>query len=163
MPETVITAHCLQRQWYREIIRGYHGTGSKQLSEQKQHLRRPIEELPRFNDRNIEEVTQAVFEDLSYRHLDDVSVEAPVPSEDIHDPAEVEAEEIMRQAEWYFQDIETRVLHNHHTKSFLVPAYLKSMNDEFYSVKVGSCNCTSGIPCVHWVVVPDACFDSKVE
>lgn len=165
MPETIITAHCMQRELYREIIKAYHGTGSKQLSENKRHLQRPITALPQFNDRSIEEVTAAVFEHQSYQNIDDIPIEGQVPSETVHDPNEVEANEIIRQSEWYHEDVNNRIVFNHQTRSFLVADYLRDLPTQAYSVKFDSCTCQRGqadAPCVHWYVTRELAWNIPV-
>ena len=163
MPEIMITAQVIQRDHYREIRKAYHGSGNLQLSRAKQHLRRPANQLPKFRDRTIDDVTQAVFANDQFREVDDLPLETEDATNVETDPVQLEADEIIRQAEWYNHDTETKFNYILASKGYMVAGYQRQISDEQFIVKVDSCTCRTGMPCVHYYVTRDYGFDKKMS
>jgi len=147
MPEGVFTVYNLHRNCIREIIRAYHSDGNLQLHQDFQTLARPSIELPKFNDRTEDELMDRLRGTRGFSEIG-ASVE-----EEVSDPAEVEVEEILRQKEWYDEDLKTRVIHDHDVRGFKVAAYERSMQEKMFITKKDSCTCERPTPCVHWMVV----------
>ena len=166
MPEAMINVYALQRDQYREIIRGYHNTGNHQLAEGSEHLLRGLEALPEFRDQTFEELRDQIMREQGLRRYDERALESP-PREAVHDPNQIRLNLVRTEVDWYRAQPPANVLHySATTTSFVVAPHLGALNDfPTYQVRTApapQCTCDEGPHCSHYAFVAERVVGNPV-